>query len=226
MLIEEDGESEMRRFFLVHPREAIQCLVEELRDYWRRALARYWSRMIGSLESDVIYRARRLALDGPGSMFDELHSSVKYGDNAIQLQPLCQYQHSDFEATLRGDGIQIVPTIFRGCGRMFQIVPDWQPMLAYGVRGAGLWYQKPPSSNQSLELALGKGRARVLEVLKTPSSSGEVAFKTKTSAANASQHLRRLTGAGLVQPRRSGKWVYYHLTERGEHLLALFETSD
>jgi DNA-binding transcriptional ArsR family regulator len=82
-------------------------------------------------------------------------------------------------------------------------------MLAYGVRGTGLWCQKPSPTNQSLELALGIGRARVLQVLATPSSTGEVAFKARITAATASQHLSRLTKAGLVEPRRSGKRVYF-----------------
>jgi DNA-binding transcriptional ArsR family regulator len=159
-------------------------------------------------------------------VIEELHSSVSYRPGEIQLQPVCQYQHRDVELTLDGEGIQLVPTIFRGCGRMFQVVPDWQPMLAYGVRGTGLWCQKPPPSNQSLELALGIGRARVLQVLMTPSSTGEVAYKARIAAATASQHLGRLARAGLVEPRRSGKRVYYYLTRRGTELLALFDATD
>jgi hypothetical protein len=107
-LIEEEGDSEIRRYFLAHPREAVQCLVEELRLYWKRAL------------------------HGPSAMFDDLHSSVHFHPNQILLQPVRQHHHEDVELNLRGEGLQIVPTIFRGCGRMFQVVPDWQPMLAYG----------------------------------------------------------------------------------------------
>jgi DNA-binding HxlR family transcriptional regulator len=141
------------------------------------------------------------------------------------MQPICDYRHQDIELTLNGEGIQLVPTIFRGCGRMFQITPGWQSMLAYGVRGSGLWCQKA-ASNQSLELALGAGRARVMRALASPASTGEVALKVRISSATASQHLTRLRRAGLVEPRRSGKRVYYCLTPRGEDLLALFEVSD
>lgn len=225
-LIQEEGDSEMRRFFLVHPRAAIGCLVEEMRQYWERTLAHYWSRMIATLESDVLYRARQLALDGPGSLFDDLHSTVDFQNNQIQLQPVCQHMHNDIDLTLNGTGIQLVPLIFRGCGRMFQVAPGWQPMLAYGVRGTGMWYQKAPQSNRSLEHALGVGRARVLQVLRIPVSNAEVAFKAQISTATASQHLMRLKKAGLVQPHRQGKRVYYSLTERGENLLDLFETTD
>jgi DNA-binding transcriptional ArsR family regulator len=225
-LIEEKGDSEMRRFFLVHPREALECLVEDLRIYWQHVLAHYWSRMASTLESDVLYRARSLALDGPGSIFDDLHASVTYRSDQIQLQPICEHVHDDVDLKLNGEGIQLVPVIFRGCGRMYQITPEWQPMLAYGVRGSGLWYQKPPPLKQSLELALGESRARVLRTLTTPASTGEIAHKAQITAATASQHLSRLTRAGLVEPRRSGKRVYYYLTPRGEKLLILFDVTD
>jgi hypothetical protein len=225
-LIEADGDSEMRRVFLAHPRESVRCLVEELRFYWQRTIAHYWSRMMSTLESDLLYRERTLALDGPAPLFDSLHSSVTLRHEQIDIQPICQHLHQDVEFTLNGEGIQLVPVVFRGCGRMFQFETDFQPMLAYGVRGGGLWYQKAASPQQSLELALGTGRARVLQVLNTPATTGEVAFRARISASNASQHLSRLYRAGLVEPRRSGKRVYYHLTSRGAELLALFARTD
>jgi DNA-binding transcriptional ArsR family regulator len=225
-LIAQDGDSEMRQYFLAYPHDALVCLVEDLRAYWQRTLAHYWTRMVSSLESDLLYKARLLALDGAGTVFDDTHSSVHLQQDMLQLDPVCQHNNGDVDLSLRGDGIQLVPLIFRGCGRMFQVVPGWQPMLAYGVRVGGLWYQQETRASRSLELALGAGRARVLQVLKTPASTSDVAFKARISASNASQHLNRLMKAGLVEPRRSGKWVYYHLTERGAHLLDLFDASN
>ncbi|MBC7813376.1 MAG: helix-turn-helix transcriptional regulator [Burkholderiales bacterium] len=220
-LIEADGETEMRRFFLTYPREAVACLVEEMRGYWQRTLKTYWSRMISTLESDMLYRARRLALEGPAALLNDLHSSVTYHGDQIHIQPVCQHRSSDVELTLSGNGIQLVPLIFRGCGRMFQVDTDWPSMLAFGVHGTGLWHHKPPS--QSLEMAMGAGRARVLQTLTTPATTGEVAHKAQISAATASQHLSRLAKAGLVEAHRNGKRVYYHLSQRGVELIELFE---
>jgi DNA-binding transcriptional ArsR family regulator len=221
-LIKEEGDSEIRRFFVVHPREAVWCLVEEIRMYWQHTLAHYWQPMMTILESDVLYRARLLALNGADHLFADLHSTVSYERNQIQIQPCCQYLDRDVELDLAGNGLQLVPTIFRGCGRMFQVTPEWKPLLAYGVRGTGgIWNQKPPS--QSLELALGTGRARILEALKSPASTGEIAHKVGVSSGAVSQVLSRLAKAGLVEAHRNGKRVYYHLTRRGEELIALFE---
>jgi hypothetical protein len=225
-LITEHGDSEIRRYFLAHPREAVNCLVEEMRLYWKRVLAHYWSRMVSSLEGDVLYRARTLALNGPGPLFEDLHGTISYQKSELRLRPVCQHMHADVEFHLNGQGIQLVPTIFRGCGRMFQVTPGLHPMIAYGIRGVGLWHRERNHPSQSLELALGTGRARVLEALITPSTTGEVAHKLQISTATASQHLSRLTKAGLTLPRRNGKRVYYSLTERGDHLIALFASSD
>jgi DNA-binding transcriptional ArsR family regulator len=225
-LIERHGDSDIRRYFLAHPREAVECLVEDLRLYWRRTLAHYWPRMTSVIEGDILYRARRIALDGPGALFDDIHPSVAQQPNCIQIQPVCAHAHNPIEFTLDGGGIQLVPLVFRGCGRMYQFAPDWQPMLAFGARGAGLWYQRLPNSDQSLEWALGAMRAQVLQALTTPATTGEVALRLYLTAGSVSLHLTRLAKAGLVEPRRSGKRVYYHLTQRGQHLLALFDTTD
>jgi DNA-binding transcriptional ArsR family regulator len=142
------------------------------------------------------------------------------------IQIDCLAIPEDVELALGGDGMQLVPTIFRGCGLMYQFAEGWHPMIAYSARGGGLWYQKASSSTRSLEVALGAGRAAVLRVLQTPASNSEVAFRAQIAAATANQHLMRLVEAGLARSNRSGKRVYYSLTERGENLLALFDVVD
>jgi DNA-binding transcriptional ArsR family regulator len=222
-LIEDDGDSEMRRYFLAHPREAVQCLVSDMEIYWKRALAQYWPRMVAMIEGDVLYHGRLLALDGPGNLFEDLHPSIAYKPNSLQIRPTCRHLHQPFEAALSGDGIQLVPNVFGGCGRMYTIAPYQRFMLAYRIRGAGLWHGQAQPSNRSLEEALGTGRANVLQLLANPASTGELAHRMQLTAGAVSQHLKRLTRAGLVEPHRSGKRVFYQLTRRGAELIALFE---
>lgn len=224
LLIEDVGESEMRQFFIAYPREAIQGLAEELRLYWRRTLEASWSRMMSVLEGDILHRGRLLALDGPESLFNDLHPTIVYHHSQIHVTPVCNHAHCPREISLRGDGIQLVPTVFLGGGRGVQVSPEWQPMILYNARGVG-GYGHETRVTQPLELALGTGRARVLMAMVTPSTTGEIAHKLQISTATASQHLSRLTKAGLTLPRRSGKRVYYQLTERGSHLIALFSSS-
>lgn len=58
-------------------------------------------------------------------------------------------------------------------------------------------------------------RLAILEVLLDGEKSvGDIALETETSAANVSAHLACLTGCGLVQSEKRGKYVYYQVQER------------
>jgi DNA-binding transcriptional ArsR family regulator len=217
--IESDGDSEIRRYFVAHPREAMRRLVEETRLYWDRTMAQHWSQMVSVLEGDILYRGRLLALDGPGVLLEDLHPTISFRQHQIQIQPMSRL-FSNVDLNLRGDGIQLIPSIFSDVRRI-QIVPEWRPRLTIPVRGRGLWGQKPRT--HSLELALGTGKARVLQGLQMTASTGELAHRLGVSSGAVSQLLNRLARAGLVEPHRSGKRVYYRLTKRGEELIALFE---
>jgi DNA-binding transcriptional ArsR family regulator len=182
--------------------------------------------MISALESDILYRGRLLALEGPDRLLSGLHSSISYHNHKIQLEPAPNSSvRPDVHFRLNGDGLQIVPLFFTGTGRGWQFSPEWRPMLGYRIRGIGAQNQVSRASVQSLALALGTSRAEVLQALVTPATNGEIARKLKNSAGAISQHLHRLTNAGLVRPHRVGKRVYYHLTERGENLLTLFDST-
>jgi DNA-binding transcriptional ArsR family regulator len=75
----------------------------------------------------------------------------------------------------------------------------------------------------ALEAALGAGRASVLKgLVPVPSSTTELARQLHLSPAAVSAHLSRLKAAGLVEPHRSGRRVYYRLSGAGEELLGIF----
>ena len=58
-------------------------------------------------------------------------------------------------------------------------------------------------------------RLAILEALLNGEKSvGEIALETDTSSANVSAHLACLTGCGLVQSEKRGKYVYYRVQER------------
>jgi DNA-binding transcriptional ArsR family regulator len=222
-LIDYAGESEMRRFYLAHPREAVECLVEDLRLYWRRTLEHRWSSMISVLEGDILYRGRLMALDGPDMLIPDLHPSITFQQSQIHINPTCcNHNPPHYQAELNGEGIQLVPTFFTGCGRMYQVSPEWRPMIGYSARGVGL-YSRETRASQPLELALGTGRARVLQALRAPGTTGELAHRLGLTSGAVSQQLERLKRAGLVEAHRNGKRVYHQLTRRGEELIALFE---
>jgi len=177
--------------------------------------------MVAILEGDMLYRARQLALYGSKTLFADIQPGLSLEDGEIKIPK----KDKHFEAVLHGSGLQLVPAIFSGfCNIHWQINEMWHPMIIYGARGVGAWRQtnenEPP--DQSLELTMGSARARVLVSLLTPLNTGEIANSLDLSAGAISQHLDHLNQAGLVEPHRSGKRVYYHLTSRGTQLLTLF----
>lgn len=59
-------------------------------------------------------------------------------------------------------------------------------------------------------------RLAILEALLAGEKSvGEIAVEMDSSSANVSAHLACLTGCGLVQGEKRGKYVYYRVKERG-----------
>jgi DNA-binding transcriptional ArsR family regulator len=66
------------------------------------------------------------------------------------------------------------------------------------------------------------GRASVLKNLFVPTTTSELAQQLCLSPAAVSAHLSRLKAAGLVEPHRDGKRVYYRLSGTGESLLEIF----
>jgi len=210
------------QYYLAHPYEALNSLIEELRLYWKQTLAHHWPQMMAALDGDILYRARLMALEGSTPLFSGLYEDGQYHALRLSFQALHKPLPMHHDYALSGQGIQLVPNIFVS-SLTLQIEPDWHPMIVYRSRGTGLWWSSnQPVPDQSLEIAIGNGRAHVLRLLAIPSSTGEIAHQLQMTAGAVSQHLARLNKAGLVEPHRSGKRVYYHLTRRGEDLLRLF----
>jgi len=118
----------------------------------------------------------------------------------------------------------LVPCVFVWPRVEVLVQPGYRSTLAYGPRGvASLWSSSSPAPNgTALEAALGAGRASVLLGVIAPRTTTELARQRHLSPAAVSAHLSRLKAAGLVEPHRSGKRVYYRLSGAGESLLGIF----
>ena len=231
------GETPIRRLFIERPREALDCLIEELRFYWNAVLAPHWPQMTSILENDVLFRARGLALYGIDVMLQGVADVLQYHQGILQVDKpghakhgisVSAYGGTDFQ--LNGDGLQLVPSIFESHGNNgvctvgWQMAPEWLPMLIYKARGLGLWQQlvEPAVPHESLALVVGASRARLLVAMAEPSHTNELADRLSLTAGAVSQQLGRLSQAGLIQSYRSGSKVYYRLSPRGERLLDVF----
>lgn len=69
-------------------------------------------------------------------------------------------------------------------------------------------------------------RIQILDLLeRTPGLSvSEISEKIKSDLKNVSEHIRKLTIAGLIMKRNQGKNVRLKLTNRGKSILTFFRT--
>ncbi len=209
------------RVYLSDTPQALETLADTLESFWKSALEAHWPRLRAMLESDVLVRARSLALGGFEALFADLHPLVNFRAGVLELdQSLCFEVISEVKPA--GRGLLLMPSAFVWPKFNTILDPGWQTTLAYTPRGvANLWSHQPPPTGQALELLLGHSRAEVLLSLEPPSSTLEIARRLRLSPGGVSEHLTLLRQAGLVETHRRGRFVLYRLSPTGCSLLEL-----
>lgn len=198
------------------PAARLPRLAQELATYWDLALAPYWARIRAVLDADVFHRARTLAEHGAGRLFNDLHASVSWDDNALTLTR----RKRGMPRRTAGAGLLLVPSAFTGPGLRTRVRPPDPPQLAYPARGVGaLWETRPATGARALDAVLGRSRTLLLTELGSPASTTELARRTGLSPAGVSQCLTALRDAGLVSAHRAGRSVLYARTAAAETLL-------
>jgi len=212
---------EAARAFLDDTAQALEGLADAAQHFWECALEAHWPRLRAMLESDVLSRARHLALGGFEALFADLNPLVRYREGFLELDgSLCA--ESFPEVVPAGRGLLLMPSAFVWPRFNTILDPAWQTTLAYTPRGvANLWNPQPPPVGQALELLLGKSRAEVLLSLDPPSSTLELAHRLHLAPGGVSEHLTLLRQAGLVETHRRGRFVLYRLSPTGCALLEL-----
>jgi DNA-binding transcriptional ArsR family regulator len=208
------------KIYLEYPEGSLKRLVDALGRYHDLALAPYWPRIQEHLEGDTIRRGQALALGGIEALLSGLHPKARYDGGSLELD-----KAYDAVVDPVGRGMTLVPCVFAYPRVEVLVQPGYRPTLAYGPRGvANLWASASSAPNgTALGAALGESRASVLKGLLTaPTTTTELAKQIGLGPAAVSAHLSRLKSAGLVEPHRSGKRVYYRLSPAGESLLGVF----
>jgi DNA-binding transcriptional ArsR family regulator len=203
---------------LADPEGAVGRLADALGRYHELAIAPYWPAIREHLEGELIRRGRTLALGGVEMLLFDLDPKLAYGENTVRLE-------MPYEATLgaAGQGLTLVPSVFSWPTVSVLAHPHSEPTVAYAARGiAKLWTSGLSANGTVLGTALGPGRASALKGCLMPRTTTELARELGLSPAAVSAHLSRLKSAGLLEPHRSGRRVYYRLSGAGEALLEVF----
>lgn len=196
------------------PAGLVADLVAAVRLWHEHAIAPSWPRMRALLDADIAYRSRQLAEGGVRQLFDTLHPTVRWaGDRVVADDPW------ELELDLRGRGMPLMPSVFVDRRVLWTVRADSRPLAVYPVRAAGtLWERRPPVPD-ALAAVLGATRAALLDRLRHPATTSELARHLGISAAAVSQQLALLYAAGLVTRAPRGRTVLYVGTAAGTALL-------
>ncbi|MGC4900462.1 ArsR/SmtB family transcription factor [Micromonospora echinospora] len=192
---------------------------KQLQQYWDLAVAPYWTAIRSSLEEEILFRGRTLAVEGSESMLTELGGRVTWAPPRLTAP-----YHRDLDVALDGSRLVLVPTVFAAARRIF--VQDGQSVaMSYQARGTGHFQvltahaREPSVREDRLALLLGKGRAQVIRELRVPTTTTAVAQSLGMAKSTVSQHLAVLAATGVVWKQRLGGQVFYQLDASGVALL-------
>lgn len=122
-------------------------------------------------------------------------------------------------------GLILSPMIAGGDSGILSSPGDALTRIVYSVPGAWRAFddQAPPPA--SLEALLGVQRSRLMRRLDRSHAAGELATALGLPPSGLTFHLRALEAAGLILRERRGRHVIVRRTERGNVLLALYESA-
>lgn len=207
-----DGTAELA----AHPAAGLRAISTELREAHDRLIAPHWSRIRAVLDADIAYRARQFAAGGAERLFADLHPDLHWHDGRLTLDRW----RSDRVVNPAPGGLVLLPVALGTPYVLIKGNTTTQTTVRYPARGVGaLWTAGTRPASGSAVRLLGRPRAALLEALRSPTTTTDLARALNVSPSAVSQHLGVLRDSGLVTGERSGRSVLYMTTERGLALL-------
>ncbi|WP_198664005.1 ArsR/SmtB family transcription factor [Jiangella endophytica] len=218
-----------RRFAAGYPSEAVAGLAAdpaaglaelaaELRAVHDRLIEPHWPRIRAVLEADVAHRARRLARGGAAALFADLHPDLSWRDGRLRLGGDRWREDSSVD---RGPGgLVLMPVVLGSAYVLIKRRTSTQTTVRYPARGVGaLWSVRlgAPPAGATVRL-LGRARAELLDALRSPASTTDLARALGVTPSAVGQHVRVLRENGLVAGERHGRSVLYRTTALGAAL--------
>lgn len=199
-----------------HPAAGLRAIATELREAHERLVAPHWPRLRAVLDADIAYRAAQLAKGGADRLFADLHPDLHWRDGRLTLT----HWRTDRVLTPAPGGLVLVPVVLGTPYVLIKGNTTTQTTVRYPARGTGaLWTAGTRPAPHSAVRLLGRPRAELLEALRSPATTTELARALDVTPSAVSQHLGVLRDSGLVAGERRGRSVLYLTTERGLALL-------
>ncbi|WP_412543543.1 DUF5937 family protein [Longispora sp. K20-0274] len=205
------ADSPTGRLLLGDPAEVLRLLTGLLRDAWHLMVEPVWPRVRALLDADIGFQSRRLAEGGLDRLFAELHPTLRWHDNT-----LTRARGDDDHRDLRGEGVLLMPSVFKWDQVVVVLDPPWQPAVIYPARGIGaLWQPAGGTPDAALGRLIGRTRAALLSGLTEPATTTALAHRHALSPGTVSEHLTILRDAGFVVGERHRHEIRYRRTALG-----------
>ncbi|WP_240958169.1 ArsR/SmtB family transcription factor [Streptomyces chilikensis] len=196
--------------------QGLARLGRALRDYHRHAIAPYESRMRTLVDAERAVRARALLDHGSQGLLADLGPSMRWKPPILEVTYPLQR-----DLYLSGRGLLLIPSAFCWQVPVTLINSELPPVLVYPLPRTPGWWAGPTGNDHPRALArlLGPTRAACLRVIEDGCTNGELARRTGTAPATASQHASILREADLITTTRHHNTVLHTLTPLGAALL-------
>ena len=117
-------------------------------------------------------------------------------------------------------GLVLIPVVLGSPHVLIKRNTSTQTTVRYPARGRGaLWTAGTRAPSGGTVRLLGRARAGLLEALRSPATTTDLARALGVTPSAVSQHLTVLRENGLVERERSGRQVLYLVTALGASLL-------
>ncbi|MEY9930850.1 DNA-binding transcriptional ArsR family regulator [Catenulispora sp. GP43] len=210
--------SDPRALALLDAPDAVPRLAEALDHAWRTLMAPDWLQLRALCERDVVHRAGVLGRAGWAAAIADLHTSVRWHEDGIEVSGMGAEQKV---IPLAGSGLLLVPSAFNWPRAATYTSGEWPKTLIYPARGiAVLWEHPAPSPPGALADLIGRSRARILLALESPAGTTHLARTLGMTTGAVGDHLAVMRRAGLVDRARDGRVVLYARTAVGDALAA------
>ncbi|GAA3442931.1 ArsR/SmtB family transcription factor [Planomonospora venezuelensis] len=199
------------------PAAGLRTIAAELRAAHDRLVAPHWPRIRAVLDADVVHRARQLAAGGAERLFADLHPDLRWCDGRLMLGG--EHWRTERVVNRGPGGLVLIPVVLGPPYVLIRLSTSTQTTVRYPARGVGaLWTAgtRPPAGG-AVRL-LGRVRAELLEALRSPATTTDLARALGVTPSAVSQHLGVLRESGLVARERCGRNVLYVTTALGASL--------
>jgi DNA-binding transcriptional ArsR family regulator len=169
------------------------------------------------LDADVNHRARQLTAGGAAKLFADLHPDLHWSAGKLTLQGT--HWRAERVVNRGPGGLVLIPVALGPPYVMIKNSTSTQTTVRYPARGvAALWTAGTRTPSGGAVRLLGRARAELLEALRSPATTTDLAHALGVTPSAVSQHLGVLRENGLVARERSGRSVLYMTTTLGAAL--------